>query len=285
MNNLRTVLQLIRLKAFFPLTMRPSIFAVVIALTLGSAHAANVLLVFGGTNPLPAGTADDNIRLRLQNFGNTVTPVFAPNSTTADALGKDVVIISSTVTSGDVAAKFRDITAGVLNWEQAIQQQSRQDLLTEAAERANDGAFTQLTITPTGASSPLAAGLAAGTYTVTNAVDTMGYGNSAGFGSGAFGVALRGDGTGAEAARFAIYGYATGSLRPDATAAPGPRVEFFLADATFNQLTPTGLRLFDAAAQYVGVAIPEPSLGGLLAFGLVPLASKRRRDLARGRAI
>ena len=119
--------------------MRSSIFAVLIALTLSYAHAADVLLIFGGANPLAPGTADDNIRLRLQNFGNTVTPVFSPNSTTADALGKDAVIISSTVTSGDVAAKFRDITAGVLNWEQAIQQQSRQDMLTEAADELTTG--------------------------------------------------------------------------------------------------------------------------------------------------
>lgn len=259
--------------------MRSSIAAICLAVvSLGSADAGSVLLIFGGTNPLPAGSTDDNIRLRLESFGNTVTPVFAPLSTTADALGKNAVIISSTVTSADVAAKFRDITAGVMNWEQAIQQASRQDLLTEAAERNNDGAFTQLTITPSGASSPLAAGLAAGIYTVTNAAGTFGYGNSAGFGSGAVGVAVRGDGTGLEATRLGIYGYAMGSLRPDATASPGPRVEFFMADATFDQLTPTGLQLFDAAANYVGAAIPEPSLAGLLALGLGMLAVRRSRS-------
>lgn len=260
------------------LHMRSALIALGCALlSLPSADAESVLLVFGGTNPLPAGSTDDNVRLRLESFGNTVTPVFAPLSTTADAVGKNAVIISSTVTSADVAAKFRDITAGVMNWEQALQQQSRQDMLTETAERANDGAFTQLTITPTGASSPLAAGLAAGTYTVTNAVGTFGYGNSAGFGSGAVGVALRGDGTGTEAARFGIYGYATGSLRPDATASPGPRVEFFMADATFDQLTPTGLRLFDAAARFAGAAIPEPSIGASLSLALVMFGAKRRR--------
>ena len=246
-------------------------------LSLSSADAESVLLVFGGTNPLAPGSADDNIRLRLESFGNTVMPVFAPTSTTADALGKNAVIISSTVTSADVTAKFRDITAGVLNWEQALQQESRQNLLLETAERNSDGTFTQLTITPTGASHPLAAGLAAGTYTVTTAAGPFSYGNSAGFGSGAVGVAVRGDGTGAEAARFGIYGYATGALRPDSTVSPGPRVQLFLSDATFNQLTPTGLQLFDAATRFVGGAIPEPSLGGLLAAGLMTLAATRRR--------
>ena len=247
------------------------------ALTPHAANAESVLLVFGGTNPLAPGSADDNIRLRLESFGNTVTPVFAPASTTADALGKDAVIISSTVTSADVAAKFRDVTAGVMNWEQALQQQSRQNLLTETAERASDGAFTQLTITPTGASHPLAAGLAAGTYTVTTAGGAFSYGNSSGFGAGAVGVAVRGDGTGAEANRFGIYGYAAGSLRPDGTMSPGDRVMFFLSDANFNQLTPTGLQLFDAAAGFVGAAIPEPTIGGLLVLGIAGLAARRRR--------
>jgi hypothetical protein len=150
-------------------------------------------------------------------------------------------------------------------------------LLTEAAERNSDGTFTQLTITATGASHPLAAGLAPGTYTVTTAAGPFSYGNSAGFGSGAVGVAVRGDGAGAEGARFGIYGYATGSLRPDGTASPGPRVQFFLSDATFNQLTPTGRQLFDAAADFAGAAIPEPSIACLSALGIAAWLAKRKR--------
>src|SRR5687767_1437415 len=38
---------------------------------------AFVLLVFGGANPLAPGSADDRIWLRLESFGNLVTPVFA----------------------------------------------------------------------------------------------------------------------------------------------------------------------------------------------------------------
>jgi len=254
---------------------RSALVAVLLAMLSSiSAQAADILFVFGGTNPLTPGSPDDNVRLRLESLGNTVMPVFAPNSLTTDALGKNAVVISSTVTSGDVANKFANVTAGVMFWEQAIQQQSRENLLTEAAERASDGAFTQITITPTGASSPLAAGLAAGTYSVTTLGSAFSYGNSAGFGSGAVGVGLRGDGTGAEAARYGIYGYATGSLRPDGTPSPGPRVMFFLSDTNFNDLTPTGLQLFDASVRYV---IPEPSVGCLSGLALVGLVGRRRR--------
>ena len=139
---------------------------------------------------------------RLTGFGNTVSYVSAPASNTASANGHTVVFVSSTVASGDVANKFSELSIGVFNWEQAVQQQSRMNFLTEVAERNNDGTFTQLTITAGGAGSPLAAGLAAGTYSVTNAAGSLGYGNSAGFGAGATGVAVRGDGLGAEANRF-----------------------------------------------------------------------------------
>src|SRR4029434_1809652 len=232
-----------------PFVGRSALVAVLLAMLSSiSAQAADVLFVFGGTDPLTPGSADDNVRLRLQSLGNTVTPVFAPNSVTGNALGKAAAVISSTVTSADVTNKFADVTAGVMFWEQALQQQSRQNTLTEAAERASDGAFTQITITPTGASSPLAAGLAAGTYSVTTLGSAYSYGNSAGFCTGAVGGGLRGDGTGAEANRYAICGYATGSRRPDGTPSPGRRVMFFLSDTNFNDLTPTGLQLFDAAA-------------------------------------
>ena len=227
-----------------------------------SAHAAAILFVGG---PAAPNVPDANAISRLTGFGNTVTYVSAPASTTASATGQNAVIVSSSVTSGDVADKFANLIAGVVSWEQAIQQQSRHNLLTEAAERNSDGTFTQLTITPGGAGSPLAGGLAAGVHTVTTLAGPFSYGNSAGFGAGATGVAVRGDGSGLEANRFGIYGYDTGSIRPDGSPAPGRRVHFFMADATFDSLTPTGLQLFDAAAQYVGATIPEPSvtvLGG-----------------------
>ena len=239
-----------------------------------SAQAAAILFVGGPAAPNPT---DSNIISRLTGFGNTVTYVSAPVSTTASADGQNGVFISSTVASADVTNKFAGVTIGVFNWEQALQQQTRMNFLTEAAERNNDGAFTQLTITAGGAGSPLAAGLAAGTYSVTNVAGSFGYGNSAGFGIGATGVALRGDGLGAEANRFGIYGYAAGSLRPDSTLSPGRRVNFFLNDTSFDNLNATGLQLFDAGAQYIGAAVPEPSIGALAGIGLAVVLGFRKR--------
>jgi len=164
-----------------------------------------------------------------------------------------------------------------MDWEQALFQQSRQNFVLETAPHANDGAFTQVTITPAGAASPLGAGLLAGTVTVTNAASGFSYGDTSGFGTGGVGVALRGDGTGVEATHASIIGYNAGTLRPDATPAPGARVAFFMGDATFNDLNATGLRLFDASAAFAGATIPEPSMFGLVSVGLAGLAALRRR--------
>ncbi len=239
-----------------------------------SAHAAAVLFVGG---PAAPGVTDSNIISRLTSFGNTVTYVSAPTSTTASAAGQNVIFISSTVASGDVTNKFANVTIGVFNWEQAVQQQSRMNFLTEAAGRNTDGAFTQLTITAGGAGSPLAAGLAPGLYSVVTGAQTFTYGDSAGFGAGATGVALRGDGSGLEATRFGIYGYDTGSIRPDGSPSPGRRVQFFLNDTSFDSLNATGLQLFDAGAAYVGAAVPEPSIGVLAGIALTTLLGRRKR--------
>ena len=256
------------------LTILPIKFLALVSIYSPPAHAASILFVGG---PAAASPTDTNVIARLTGFGNTVTYVSAPASTTAGAMGQNVIFISSTVASADVTNKFAGINIGIFNWEQAIQQQSRMNLLTEAAERNNDGAFTQLTITAAGAGSPLAAGLAAGTYSVTNAVGPYGYGNAAGFGAGATGVAVRGDGLAAETTRFGIYGYETGSLRPDNTPSPGRRVNFFLNDTSFDTLTATGLQLFDAGAKYVGAAVPEPSISALAGIALAAAGGFRKR--------
>jgi hypothetical protein len=202
----------------------------------------------------------------------------APTTTTASALGKDLVVVSSTITSADVAGKFANVPAGVVSWEQAIMQQSRHNILTEAAARNSDGAFTQITITPAGAAHPLGAGLAPGTYTVTNAASAFSWGDSSGLGAGGVGVGLLGTGTGAEATHLGIIGYNTGALRPDGTPSPGRRATLFLSDNNFNNLTATGLSLFDASVNWTGAfAVPEPSSLILAAFGAVGLFAWRRR--------
>ena len=88
---------------------------------------------------------------------------------------------------------------------------------------------------------------------------------------------MRGDGLGAEANRFGIYGYGAGSLRPDGTLSPARRVNFFLNDTSFDSLNATGLQLFDAGAQYVGAGVPEPSIGALAGIAIAAAGGFRKR--------
>ena len=59
------------------------------------------LLVVGGS-PTTLGTGDSAVKARLQALGYSVVVVGDAASTTADASGKQLVAISSTVSSGNV---------------------------------------------------------------------------------------------------------------------------------------------------------------------------------------
>ena len=61
------------------------------------------------------------IRNRLQSFGYTVQVVIDESVNATNATGKGLVLISSTVGSGNVTNKFRDVAVPVINWETALQ--------------------------------------------------------------------------------------------------------------------------------------------------------------------
>src|SRR5205085_9372926 len=130
-------------RSFFSKRMLFSLAVAAATLSLAaSSHAGQILFVANTATPA-AGSSDANIIARLQSQGHTVTAMAAPTTTTASAAGKDLVVVSSTITSGDVAAKFANVTAGVVEWEQAILNATRQNIISEAAARNSDGAYTQ----------------------------------------------------------------------------------------------------------------------------------------------
>ncbi len=83
-------------------------------------HAIEVLFV--GGQPDAAQGADPAIFDFLkEKYGeNNVSYIVSGDSTTEDADGKDLVVLSSTPGSGSFRGKFRDVEAGVLNWEEAL---------------------------------------------------------------------------------------------------------------------------------------------------------------------
>ena len=93
------------------------------ALILSSAAAqAQMKVLLVGGQPDAAQGADPGVWEFLQSrFGAAnVSYKQSGESATEDADGVDVVVLSSTPGSGDIVSKFRDVTAGVLNWEEAI---------------------------------------------------------------------------------------------------------------------------------------------------------------------
>jgi hypothetical protein len=89
-----------------------------VTLTIGAPD--RVLLVHGddgnpGTDGLAPG--EEDVRDRLEHLGLAVDPVLAAATDPTAADGKALVVISSSVASGDVGAKFRDVPVPVVAWE------------------------------------------------------------------------------------------------------------------------------------------------------------------------
>jgi hypothetical protein len=215
-----------------------------------AANADKVLYLHAAAGPNPADIAAIN---RLFSRGMDVFNMGAINSATTDADDKKLVVISSSVPSGDVASKFTGVAAGVVNWENALED----DLLWTGApdtERQVTGATqTQVDITAAGAAHPLGAGLPVGPVTITTSAADFSWGKP---GPEAVRIAT----VAADPTRVVIYGYEKGALLIDGTTpAAGRRVNAGLTDNTFVQLNADGLKLFDAAIDWARASGTNPT--------------------------
>jgi hypothetical protein len=184
-----------------------------------------------GNNPAQLNTADGLTRARLQGLGYTVTVVGDAASTSADASGKQLVVISSTSFASNIGSKFRTTTVPIVTWEHALWD----DLGMTAAAGTQVGGQTSLAIVTPG--SPLAAGLS-GTVAISTAADTLPQGSPNGNAT----IVARLPGT----TTASDFGYDTGAAMPGLTA-PARRVGLFLGDNTAATFTANGWALFDAA--------------------------------------
>lgn len=206
-----------------------------------------------GTDSVPNLNASDAaIKVRLESLGFIVRVKNAPQTVTADADGKVLIVTSSTVNSGDVGDKFRTVAVPVVNWEQALQDNYLMTDNVDGTTRGTTGGQTELEIV--NASHPLAAGLKAGVVTFVSDVDTFSWGLPP---DGAVKIAqFAGDPT-----KFGIYAYDTGDIMFGGTKAPARRVMLPLGNNSYVLLTADGLKLFDAAIKWaanLGAAPPPP---------------------------
>jgi hypothetical protein len=193
------------------------------------------------TNSLTLGAGDTAVRSRLQSLGYSVIVKTAPSTVTGDATGKALVVVSSTVTSGDVNTKFRAVTVPVLTWESGIF-----DDMGMTGGTANDLGTqpTQSQVSIVSATHPLAAGLS-GVVSAVSPSSTFTWGSP---NANAARVATI-DGN---PNRYTVFGYDAGAAMPG-LAAPARRVGFFLGDHTAAALTPSGWQLFDSAARWATI--------------------------------
>lgn len=203
-------------------------------------RAADALFVYAGA---PMNASDLAISNRLATLGFNVTAVLATASTTAQGTNKALIVVSSTINSGDAAAKFLNVTAPVIAWENAI----FDDMLWTLNSGSDHGTIGgQQTLTIVNPDHPLAAGLK-GTVTVTRDPRTFAFGLPS---TNAVVIAKSTDGNN----RNVLFAYDTGATLIDGKSkALGRRVGIFLDNNTPEALTDDGWTLFDTAVSW-GIA-------------------------------
>jgi uncharacterized repeat protein (TIGR01451 family) len=195
---------------------------------------APILFVTGSTT---LSASDAAIRTRLENLGYTVTVKDGASSTTADAAGKAVVVISSTITPASVGTKFRTVAVPVVLWESGLFVNMG---MTPSGNQNSGTTNNQTQVQIANSSHPLAAALS-GNQTV-SASNAMSWGKP---NANASSVAtLVGDTT-----KSVIFGYQTGAVMPGLTA-PANRVGLYMSDVTASSFSTNGGKLFDAAIKW-----------------------------------
>lgn len=210
--------------------------------------SVSALLIVGNTT---LGAGDLAIQTRLQNQGYTVVVKGDTASLASDANGKALVVISSTVTSGNVNTKFRTVAVPVLNDEPSLMNPMG---MTGSISPTNFGTITgqtQVSMVAANASHPMAAGKT-GLVTVLGAANTFTYGQPNA--NAQVIAALPSDST-----RAVIFVYEKGAVMPGLTA-PARRAGFFVNDTTASNLNANGNALFDAAVRYCAGSPPAPSV-------------------------
>jgi hypothetical protein len=192
------------------------------------------------TAPSDAAVAD-----RLASMGFEVNVVDDNGIRANVAFGQKLILISSTVNSGNIGDTFKSSEVPVLIWEEANQDDFAMTTDEPDFTRGLSEAGTELELTLP--DHPLSAGFSAGTLSVLNSPEPMGWGYP---GQDAIIIAS----APGEPDQSVLYGYDTGGEMMGGFLAPARRVLFFLTDDAFNALNADGLKLFDAAVGWAADA-------------------------------
>src|SRR5207244_2735791 len=106
--------------------------------------AQDALFVVGGD---VLNAAEQAVKVRLEGLGYRVVVKSAAASSTSDAAGKAIVVLSSTVASGQVNTKFRAVPVPVLCWESSLLDDLGMTGPAAGGDYGIAGAQTSLTLT------------------------------------------------------------------------------------------------------------------------------------------
>lgn len=214
---------------------------------IGAAPAApprSVILVAqtGG----PSMATDLKVRDHLAERGYSVR-IVDQAADPGEASKADLVVISSTVSSKDIRHGWRSLPVPLVTWEN--------DLLDDLAMtgKRHDADFGEAEkeryLWIVNAPQPMAAGLPAGIANVYVKQAPMSWGKP---GLGATTIAT----IYGQPEKAAVFGYETGATMDYEALAPARRVMLFLGNDGFTNLSPTGLKLFDAGIDWAVARAP-----------------------------
>ena len=211
----------------------------------------NILFVVDtvGSNNLPASNADNSILTQLQSLnlllGNVNNPILVRSEGTvqaSDATGKELVVISPSVSSGPSGPgnMFQTVNVPVMVMEDGLLDDMGMVGGNGGNYHGNQGNQTALTIV--GSGHPLAANLSNQNYTVYGSNSSLVYGRAE---AGAIKIAT----VVGNSNRSTIFAFAQGGAMPASPwTAPARRVSFFMYEGVvFTSTTTQGQLLFNAA--------------------------------------
>lgn len=215
-----------------------------------------LLVVHESTNP---NVSELNMANHLSDLGFAVEFVTDSASTTAMADGKSLVIVSATVTSGQVAAKYKSVAIPVITCEHAIMD----DMSMTGNAAADHNVATGLTsVQMTNTTHPLAAGKT-GTVTVFSSTGNMPWGNPV---ASAVRIAcVPGD-----TSKSVFFAYDTGSSMFGGFVAPARRIGFFFDDIGGEQANANGWNFFATAVRWAVNTPPQIAFTAPAAGSTVP---------------
>jgi Subtilase family len=174
-----------------------------------------------GSTTLNVG--DAAIKYNLERLGYTVSLKTGAAALSTDATGKDLILISSTVTPTDVNTKFRTVSAPVIVWESSLY-----DDMGMVDLQANTGISTSENYINVSGTHPLTAGLLPLMYASYTSADMVNWGKPA---STAIKVAT----LSSNSNLATIFAYDKGTQMVGMTA-PGRRVALMLGDNGASKL-------------------------------------------------